>query len=81
MTDNTQTTLSAFDIGDDVDAGDRSEADGSPTPAENARDIEYLIQCVEGLSEDIEAVVDEIEQQEAGDSISTESTSTERMFY
>jgi len=72
------TTLSEFvdDAGDPAE----SERDDAPTPAENAHQIEYLVDVVETLNEQMSTLIEEFEQHDAPDSIDTKQPDDERMF-
>lgn len=74
MTDE-QTTLSEFD---GVGPGVRDDA---PTPETNADDIQRLVTLLEGLTEHVGSLADQVGQHDDAGSIDTEPTdATERMF-
>ena len=78
MTETESTTLSEF-VGSE-DTGDSTECNTTPTPAENAADIERLADLMQNLTDQVGTLTDELEQQ-TDESYSSENNSDpEGMF-
>jgi hypothetical protein len=61
-------------------ADDEAVSEGEPTPAENAQQIECLVDLVETLNDQVTTLVDEVGQHDTPSSIDTKPTDDERMF-
>ncbi|MFW6435547.1 MAG: hypothetical protein ACOCY1_04130 [Halovenus sp.] len=77
MTD-TQTTLAEFE--DDPDVVAEAESEDSPTAARNARDIEHLVDLVNGLTDQVETIASELEQQSTEHRAEDIDTHPQRMY-
>jgi hypothetical protein len=80
MKESEQVELTEFSGSDDDDGA--PERDDAPPPVSNTTDVQYLIETVGRLTDQVGDIVTELEQRETNpDSIDTKPTDvTERMF-